>query len=209
MGRASASPHRSRTEGDREFSRERIPTISVDHCFMGTAADDESAHSSPVLIIYDGDTEAIYAVALSEKSPKPWVVEYFYQVINELGYGGIKIAIKCDKAPDLQLLRRQVSARRSAATVPIDVETRESKGNGAVERAVRTWQGQFRTLKCQLEESIGLVLPKSHPVLQWCAFWAAGVLNRSAVKSHGRTVFEYACGHRTKIALSRFGEAVL
>ena len=51
MGRASASPHRSRTEGDREFSRERIPTISVDYCFMGTAADDESAHSSPVLII--------------------------------------------------------------------------------------------------------------------------------------------------------------
>ena len=74
---------------------------------------------------------------------------------------------------------------------------------------MRTWQGQFRTLKCQLEESIGLVLPKSHPVLQWCAFWAAGVLNRSAVKSHGRAVFEYACGHRTKIALARFGEAVL
>ena len=85
MGRASASPHRSRTEGDREFSRERIPTISGDHCFMGTAADDESAHSSPVLIIYDGDTEAIYAVAVSEKSPKPSLEEYFHQVINELG----------------------------------------------------------------------------------------------------------------------------
>ena len=85
MGRASASPHRSRTEVDREFSRERIPTISVDHCFMGTAADEESADSSPVLIIYDGETEAIYAVAVPEKSPKPWVVEYFHQVINELG----------------------------------------------------------------------------------------------------------------------------
>ena len=74
-------------------------------------------------------------------------MEYVRQVINELGYGGIKIAVKCGEAPDLQLLRRQVSARRSAATVPVDVETRESKGNVAVERAVRTWQGQFRTLK--------------------------------------------------------------
>ena len=115
---------------------------------MGPAADEESAHSSPVLIVYDGDMDAIYAVAVSEKSPRPWLVEYVHQVINELGYGGIKIAVKCDKAPDLQLLRRQVSARRSAATVPIDVETRESKGNGAVKQAVRTWQGQFRTLKC-------------------------------------------------------------
>ena len=64
-------------------------------------------------------------------------------------------------------------------------------------------------MKCQLEELIGVVLPKSHPVLQWCAFRSAGVLNRSAVKSHGATVFEYACGHRTKFALSRFYEAVL
>ena len=72
MGRASASPHRSRTEVDREFSCERIPTISVDHCFMGAAADEESAHSSPVLIIYDCETEAIYAVAVSEKSLGLW-----------------------------------------------------------------------------------------------------------------------------------------
>ena len=138
----------------------------------------------------------------------PWIVEYVHQVINELGYGSIRIAVKCDKAPDLQLLRRQVSARRSAATVPIDVETRESKGNRAVERAVRTWQGQFLTLKCHLETSIDLVLPESHPVLTWCAFLAAGVLNRSVVKSHDVTVFEYACGHRTKVALTRCGEVV-
>ena len=57
------------------------------------------------------------AAAVSEKSPNPWVVKYFYSVINELCYGGIMIAIKCDKAPELQLLRRQVSARRSSATV--------------------------------------------------------------------------------------------
>ena len=65
-------------------------------------------------------------MAVPEKAPKPWVVEYFHHASNELGYGGIKVAIQCDKAPDLQLLRQHVSTRRSSATVPIEVETRES-----------------------------------------------------------------------------------
>ena len=32
-GRAAGSPHKARSEGDREFGRERIPTIRLDHCF--------------------------------------------------------------------------------------------------------------------------------------------------------------------------------
>ena len=55
-GRAVSSPHRSRTDADREFGRSRIPPISLDHCFMGSAEDEQSAHGSPILIIYDSDT---------------------------------------------------------------------------------------------------------------------------------------------------------
>ena len=126
----------------------------------------------------------------------------FCQVSNKLGFGGIEIAVKCHKAPDLQLLRQQVSSLRSSFAVPIHVATRESTGKGDVEQAVNTWPGQFRTSKCQPGESIGLVLPNSHPVPRWCAFWAAGVLDKSAANSHKRTVFEYACGHRTRAALA-------
>ena len=208
-GRAVSSPHRQRTDEDREFARDRVPTISLDHCFLGTAEDDESAHSSPFLVLFDGDTEAIYAIAVADKTAKPWVVEYVHNVLVELGYGGVKVAIKVDGAKDLHELRRLVTARRTAPTVPLDVPTRESKGNGAVERAVRTWEGQFRTLKSQLEHEIGEVLPKRHPILQWCAWWAASVLNRVAVKTHGRTVYEYITGHRMKTPISCFGEAVL
>ena len=208
-GRAVSSPHRSRTEADREFARGRVPTISFDHCFLGTSEDEEKAHSSPFLVIFDGDTEAIYAVAVADKTPKPWVVDYVAKVIEELGYGGIKISIKCDAAPDLRALRRFVSAKRSSPTVPIDVPARESKANGAMEKAVRTLSGQFRTLKSQLEEGIGCTLDKRHPVLQWCAWWAASSLGRVAVKSHGRTVYEYVTGHRMRNQLSMFGESVM
>ena len=149
-GRASGSPHKSRSDSDREFGRERIPTISMDHCFLGSAEDEGKAHSSPFLILFDSETEAIYAIAVSEKAVRPWVVDFVVNVLSELGYAGVMVAMKHDKAPELLDLRRQVSARRAAPTVPIDVPVRESKANGAVEKAVQTWQGQFRTLKIHL-----------------------------------------------------------
>ena len=130
-------------------------------------------------------------------------------ILNELGYGGIKVSIKCDAAPDLRALRRQVMAKRASATVPIDVPARESKANGAMEKAVQTWSGQFRTLKSQLECGIGKELDKRHPILQWCAWWSASVLGRVEVKSHGRTVYEYVTGHRMRSQMAMFGEAVL
>ena len=45
--RAVRSPHRAKTHEDREFGRSRVPTLSIVHCFLGTAADDESAHVKP------------------------------------------------------------------------------------------------------------------------------------------------------------------
>ena len=63
-----------------------------------------------------------------------------------------------------------MAARRTTATVPTPVPVRESKGNGAVEKGVKTWQGQFRTLKDNLGHGIGVEVPKGHPVLQWLAW---------------------------------------
>ena len=117
--------------------------------------------------------------------------------------------MKCDQAPELKELRRQVSLKRSAPTVPIDVPVRESKANGAVENAVKRWQGQFRTPKSHLEHSIGKHLPKTHAVFQWMAWWAASLLNRVAIRSYGRTVFEHTTGHRMKTPMCSFGEAVV
>ena len=119
------------------------------------------------------------------------------------------MALKSDAAPELRELKKLVAAKRSCPTVPLEVPARESKANGAVERAVRTWQEQFRTLKSHLESGIDMTIPREHPILQWCAWWAASLLNRVAIKSHGRTVFEYATGHRMKTQLACFWQAVL
>ena len=82
-------------------------------------------------MLVDNASGAIYAVACSEKGCRPWFVEHVYSMIYELGYSGVPISMKCDAAPELKKTRRQVAAKRTTATVPIDVPVHESKGNGA------------------------------------------------------------------------------
>ena len=121
-------------------------------------------------MLFDRETEAVYAIAVAEKACKPWIVEYVCHVINELSYLGVKVALKSDAAPELRELKKLVATKRSCPTVPLEVPARESKANGAVERAVRTWHGQFRKLKSHRESGIDMTLPREHQLLQWCAW---------------------------------------
>ena len=109
-GRGVASPHRSRTEDDREFGRGRIPILSMDHCFLGSENSEESAHVNPFLVLYDNETEAIFSIAVPSKAIKPWIVEFVKNVVHKLGYGQLKMSIKCNGTRDLQELRREVAA---------------------------------------------------------------------------------------------------
>ena len=89
-------------------------------------------------------------------------------MIDELGYNEARIAIKSDAAPELQQIREQVRNLRIAPTTPIDVPVKESKMNGAAERAVRSWEGQFRTVRDHVEGEIAemdeRVIDATHPL---------------------------------------------
>ena len=83
-GRAVASPHRRRSEAAREFAEGgRIPTISVDHCFLGSA--EESAAANPFLIIYDDHSGSLYAVAVASKQYADRLADYLKAILDELG----------------------------------------------------------------------------------------------------------------------------
>ena len=206
-GRAVSSPHRRKTADAEEFAKDRVPTISIDHCFMGD--EEGAAKDHPVLVIYDNQSGSIYAIALESKAMKPWIIRYVYGLICEMGYAGTRIAIKCDGAPELKALRQGIANLRSAPTVPLDTPVKESKANGGMEKSVRTWQGQYRTIKDQMEFQCGIVLPRNHAILKWCAWWAASLLNRFSVKANGRTPYESTTGHKTKQPIACFGERIL
>ena len=205
--RAVSSPHKRRTPEDIEFLKTRVPTVSVGHCFMSAA--DEAASKNPFLVLYDNDSGSIYAFATGTKAVKQWMVRYVHSIICELGYAQVKIGFKSDRAPELIQLQQEVSRLREAPTVPLLSATKESKSNGDMERAVRTWEGQYRTLKIQAEEETGAELPSGHVLLEWCAWWAAGILSRFRVGTSGRTPYEIATGHRSKTPIACFGGHIL
>ena len=94
MGRAQGSPHYSRGSDSKEFARCGPPTISMDHCFLGSSESDESALGSPFLILYDNASEALYCVACSTKACTAWVVAFVFSILCELGYAGITVSMK-------------------------------------------------------------------------------------------------------------------
>ena len=118
-----------------------------------------------------------------------------------------------DAAPELQQIREQVRNVRMAPTTPIDVPVKESNMNGAVERALRSWEGHFQTVRDHLDGEIAAVdgrqIDATHPLWQWCAWWASSILDRYAVRPNGRTTCELITSHQTKLLVVSFGQHVL
>ena len=85
---------------------------------------------------------------------------------------------------------------------------RESKCNGAVERAVRTWQAQFRTLRPQFESRIGTKLRKGSSMMSWLISFTSEVLSNFKVHANGSTTYEMTTGHRCEHSVHCFGAKV-
>ena len=75
-----------------------MPTLSMDHCFLGS--EEEAASANPFLVVYDDFSGAMFTIAVATKEYEDWLAEYVKAITEELGYGGVRIAIKNDNAPE-------------------------------------------------------------------------------------------------------------
>ena len=210
-GRAIASPHTRRAPADREFQEDRVPTISLDHCFLGEYSGEKEERKAEFawLIAYDSNSEAFFALPTGTKEAKEWVIVCLAAFIDKLGYSGVRVGLKSDNAKELLAIKTGVALLRTAPTTPISVPVRESKANGACEKAVRTWEGQYKTFRHHLTAKTGDRIPRAHPIWQWCGHWAGNALTRVRVQGSGRTAYERITSHRMKAPLACFGEKVV
>ena len=74
--------------------------------------------------------------------------------IDEFGYLGTRVVLKSDQEESIKSLKRAIAVKRQADTVMIESPVRDPKSNGCVERAVRTWAAQVRTLRHHLESRL-------------------------------------------------------
>ena len=144
-----------------------------------------------------------------QKGPVEWVVKAVKRFIDECGYGKIGIAIKNDGEPAILAVREAVSALRSAQTTPLDSATRESQTNGAMERSVKTVQGHYRTLLCQLVDRVGNDVKQNFEMLQWLGFWIGTSLNRYKIHPCGKSSFQLSTGHTCRRPIAGFGKKIL
>ena len=127
--------------------------MSIDYLFMVPEEEDENMDA--VLIVYDANRRGIWTLSVDRKGPSAAVVKWLSDKLEQIGYSEVDITLKSDQEPAVVDLKREIGVRRQASTAMVESPVRESKCNGAVERAVRTWQAQFRTLRHQFESRIG------------------------------------------------------
>ena len=70
--------------------------------------------------------------------------------LEELGYGGSKVLLKCDQEKAIVEVQREVTRRRPDFTIPVNSSVGDSKGNGDAESEVKRIRGQLRTMKAAL-----------------------------------------------------------
>ena len=163
----------------------------------------------PTLVMWDDGHRAMWVLPVDRKGPVEYVVAWIIRKLDEAGYSGVPLTLKSDQEPAIMDLKKSVALRRQAATAPIESPVRESQSNGTIERAIRSWQGQFRTLRHQLEANIGAKVSMESPIVEWMAIWAAELITRFVLRESGRTAYESITGHRCKQPTFMFGETIM
>ncbi len=70
----------------------------------------------------------------------------------------------------------------------------DSKGNGAVENAVKQVQGLLRTHKSVLKRHTSTSISREHPVIAWMVEDVAVLLTTRRVKRNGLTPYQHLRG---------------
>ena len=212
-GKAVAMGHygrRSEVEDER-----RIPVIGLDYAFLQKSDNQDDGEKVEIgevttLVMKDQRSRCVFPVPVPQKGvdPEEYSVRQVLKVLDYVGYS--EVALKCDQEPALAKVIDSVKIHRGAGT-QTNVENSavgDSQGNGLVERANRSVEGQVRTMLSALEEKLGQKIKGDDSVFPWLILHAGTLLNRFSVGSDGKTPHERLRGRKSKRQVLEFGESV-
>lgn len=181
-------------------------TISADYCFI--SPEERKEATVPVLVVWDDNLEAMWALPVAQKGPVQYAVNWFVQKLDEAGYRGVRLSLKTEQELAILNLKKAVAAARIGETALIESPVRCSKANGMMEKSVKTWEGQMRTVKHHLETVLKSKIVEDHVIMQWMAVWVAEIIIKTREASHGTIAYEAMTGHKCKHKWVPFGELV-
>ena len=159
-------------------------------------------------IRYDSEKKAFYALGVEQKGVTQSIVKWCVDKMDECGYLGEKITVKSYQEESIMALKKAISAARIGETVPIESPVRASKSNGQIERCIRTFQGQVRTIKHYLESKIQKRMEVDSALYSWLVVYCADIMNKFLVGKDGLTAYERITAHKCKHFIIGFGEVV-
>ena len=217
-------PHKRETDEmkSEELRDEAISTVSFDYSYfndkLGKMTREEYSEAlskgekmnRPMIVVEDRETGAIFAHMCSQKGPgDKWIVRRIGKDLEEMGYGGTRIILKCDQENPIAAVQQEVIKNRlDVATVPRHSPVGESQSNGRVENAIKRVQEQVRAFYDQLKARTGLSLGTDHPIFAWMVEWAATTLTRFVIRCGGKTSYEGLVVGPETICPWRFSESV-
>ena len=202
-GKGISMQHRS---DEKHVSDEMGVTVSLDYCFMTPEEIEQDMRA--ILVMYDHSKHGLWALPVSRNGAQEEVVNWIAAKLEESGYGGVQVTLKSDQEPAMISLKQAVAVKRKAETPLIEFSVRESKSNGRIERAIRKWQSQFRTIRHHVESRLGEKLENDSPIIEWMVVWVADAISKYSVKDNGRTTYEMITQHSVKHKVVGFAEKV-
>ena len=185
-GRGISMQHRYQPERDESHLG---TTWSLDYCFM--TAEEEEDDMRAILVVYDHAKLGLWTLPVEKKGADENVVSWVVGKLEECCYAGTPITLKSDQEPAMMSLKRAIAIRRRTETPLVESPVRESKSNGKIERAIRRWQGQFRTLRHHLEGRLGTKLENSSALIEWLIVWTADMLTKYAIHPQWPDILRY------------------
>jgi hypothetical protein len=133
--------------------------------------------------------------------------------LRDIGADAGDITLESDQEPSIKALLNEVSRPRAAAgggrTVIEHITVQDSRGNGVIERAVKSTEGQIRVARSTLVRRIGANTDPGHAVMTWMIEYVSLLLNRHEVGRDCCTAYERSRKKSSKLMGLEFGESVM
>ena len=86
------------------------------------------------------------------------------------------MSIRSEQEESIMAVKKAVAIHRQAETVMLESPVHDSKANGAVEIAVRSWAGPLRTIRHHAERRLKTSMLKDSAMMTWLVPWAADMI---------------------------------
>ena len=134
----------------------------------------------------------------------------FLDDMTTIGPSKERVIVESDHDASIVELQQAIAKKRTQVETGIENgKIGDPNSNENIERAIRNVEGMVRILRSALSANTGMEIKLNMTIVPWLVRYAAYILTRCRVRSHGKTSLQLIRGGVSNTELVPFGETVL